>query len=72
MTPTRTKANGIVAKTRVLCFKVTPEQYDLIVGRAEQRGVPISLWMRSILVQATKSPKNGRYIRIHEPDGATI
>lgn len=68
-TPAKTKA--IPAKKRIAAFRVTDEQYAAIEERAEQRGLPAGTWMRLIVLQATKAPRHGRFLRIHEPDGAT-
>lgn len=70
MAKTRVKTKALPVKTKIAGFKLTPEQYALIEARAARRGLPISAWMRAILLQAASAPMNGRYIRIHEPDGA--
>jgi hypothetical protein len=60
--------------TEVATVKMTPEQRRLINQRAKLRGVRVSVWMRSILLQAAQSaarePSDG-YLRIREPDGVT-
>ena len=66
----------ISLKTRQTAIKFSPEQYRLLEQRAEQCGVRVSVWMRSILLQAatqkprTQPPWKG-YLHILEPDGAT-
>jgi hypothetical protein len=59
-------------KTKTASMKLTPEQYKLIDQRAKQRGIRMSTWMRSILLQAatSKYAQEG-YLRIREPDGVT-
>ena len=71
MSKKQAKTKAIASKTRPVAFKVTPEQYALISERAEQRGVKLGYWIRSIVMQAANSPKNGRHIRIYEPNGTT-
>lgn len=60
--------------TEVATIKMTPEQRRIIAQRAKICGVRVSVWMRSVLLQAAKSasrePEDG-YLRIREPDGAT-
>jgi hypothetical protein len=58
-------------KTKQTAIKFAPEQYRDIEQRAKQRGMRVSVWMRSILTQAaTQKPHKG-YLRIRDPDGAT-
>jgi hypothetical protein len=64
------KTKAIPAKTRIAAFKLTPEQYATVEARAEERGMRVGTWMRSIVLQAASAPRNGRYIRLHEPNGA--
>jgi hypothetical protein len=60
-------------KTKAAGLKLTPDQYKSIEQRAARCRVSMSLWMRSILLQAAAShPSKGGYIRVREPDGATI
>jgi hypothetical protein len=70
MAKVQTKKAAPPVKTRMAAFKLTPEQYESIEGRAKARGMYMGTWMRSIVLQAAAAPRNGRYIRIHEPDGA--
>jgi hypothetical protein len=63
-----------VIYTEVATVKMTPEQRRLIHQRAKHCGVRVSVWMRTILLQAAQSaarqPSDG-YLRIREPDGVT-
>ena len=60
--------------TEIATIKLTPEQRRLISQRAKNCNVRVSVWMRSILLQAAQSaarqPSDG-YLRIREPDGVT-
>jgi predicted HicB family RNase H-like nuclease len=58
-------------KTKTVCFKLNPEQYRAIEQRAERCGVSVSVWVRSILTQATKR-SDGAPFRLQEPNGATL
>ena len=55
---------------------ITPyfSQEGIIAQRAKHCGVRVSVWMRSVLLQAAQSaarqPSDG-YLRIREPDGVT-
>jgi hypothetical protein len=61
----------VPTKQKLVAFKVTLEQYRTIELRAERRGVRVSTWMRSILVQAASQVSDDGYIRkLREPDGA--
>jgi uncharacterized protein (DUF1778 family) len=61
----------VPTKQKLVAFKVTLEQYKAIEQRAERRGVRVSTWMRSILVQAASQVSEDGYIRkLREPDGA--
>jgi len=71
MAKTQKKTKSVPAKTHIAAFKVTPEQHAMIVARAEERGLPAGPWMRAIVLQAATAPKNGRFLRINEPSGAT-
>jgi len=64
------KTKALTLKTKALTTKLTPEQYALLEERAALRGLPVSTWTRIILLQAARAPRNGRFLRIHEPDGA--
>lgn len=56
------------AKTTHTGFKVNPEQLQALKQRAAYSKVPLSAWMRSILLQAAnQKPKRG-YLRIREPE----
>jgi len=61
----------IPVKTKIASVKLTPEQYKAIEQRAERCGVRLSVWMRSILLQAASRNSSEGYLRIREPDGAT-
>lgn len=71
MAKSQAKTKAVPAKTRIAAFKVTPDQYTMIAERAEERGLPVGTWMRAIVLQAATAPKNGRFLRINEPSGAT-
>jgi hypothetical protein len=62
----------IQPKTKATSLKFTPEQHRLIEQRARQCGVRMGVWMRSILLQAATKQSSEGYLRIREPDGATI
>lgn len=78
MTNSQRMANGgktmgrAPIKTKIANLKLTPEQHRLIEQRAERCKVSMSVWMRSILIQAANKPASDGYLRIREPDGATI
>jgi hypothetical protein len=57
-------------KNKAVGFKVTPEQYQALGQRAARCGVPLGLWMRSILLQAAAQKPHKGHLRIREPDGA--
>jgi hypothetical protein len=60
--------------TEMATVKMTPEQRRLINQRAKHCGVRVSVWMRSILMQAAQSAarqSSDGYLRIREPDGVT-
>jgi len=59
-------------KSKNASLKLTPDQYRLIEQRAERCKISTSAWMRSILLQAASRPSSDGYLRIREPDGATI
>jgi uncharacterized protein (DUF1778 family) len=59
-------------KSVMASFKLTPEQHRMIDQRARQCGVNVSVWMRSILLQAASKHAQEGYLRIREPDGNTI
>lgn len=61
---------AVQMKTRLVGIKLTPDQYRTIEQRAERRGVRVSVWMRSVLLQAASRPPSDGYLRIREPDGA--
>lgn len=63
----------IPTKKKLVAFKMTHEQYRSIAQRAERRGVRVSTWMRSILLQAAmraQESDDGYIRKLHEPDGA--
>lgn len=60
------------SKTKTATFKVTPEQHRLIEQRAKRCGVRMSTWIRAILLQAATRQATEGYLRIREPDGATL
>lgn len=64
-------AHPVQTKTKVASLKLTPEQHKMIDLRAKQCGVRMSVWMRSILLQAASRHAQEGYLRIREPDGAT-
>ena len=64
-------AHQVPSKTSVVTLKLTPEQHRLIDQRAKQCGVRMSVWMRSILLQAASRQASEGYLRIREPDGVT-
>jgi uncharacterized protein (DUF1778 family) len=60
--------------TEVATVKMTPEQRRLINQRAKHCGVRVSVWMRSVLMQAAQSAArqtSDGYLRIREPNGVT-
>ena len=59
-------------KTKSTTLKLTPDQFKMIDQRAKDCGVRTSVWMRSILLQAAQKHPHEGYLRIREPDGATI
>lgn len=60
---------NVLVKTLFTGCKVDPEQYQVLKQRAAHSKMPLSTWMRSILIQAaTQKPRKG-YLRIREPDG---
>ncbi|KKM80150.1 hypothetical protein LCGC14_1342770 [marine sediment metagenome] len=74
MAKSRAKKKGtrvIPTKTETISFKVTPDQYAMVVKRAEGRGLLLGQWTRGVALRAAEAPINGNYIRIYEPDGAT-
>ena len=67
---------GVPSKTKVATIKLTPDQHKLIDQRAKRCGVRMSVWMRSILLQAasaapTRVGRGEATLHIREPDGAT-
>ena len=67
----RPASKTLPKKTRRAQVMFTSEQYQLIVKRAERRGLPVSVWMRQILLQAVNRPEGQIYLRVQEPNGAT-
>lgn len=65
------RKKAVSVKTKTLAFKVSPEQYAAIEERAASSGLFTGTWIRAIVLQAAMTPKNGRFIKINEPDGAT-
>jgi hypothetical protein len=62
----------IANKTKLVAFKLTPEQYRLIEKRAERAGVRVSAWLRSIVLQAANSrPGEDASLTVREPNGVT-
>jgi hypothetical protein len=62
----------IANKTKLVAFKLTPEQYRLVEQRAEKCGVRVSAWMRSIVLQtAVSRPGKDGNLTVREPNGAT-
>jgi len=64
-------AHSVPSKSKMLTFKLTPEQHKIIDNRAKQCGVRTSVWIRSILLQAASRQASEGYLRIKEPDGVT-
>ena len=64
--------NTTPPKTKNASVKLTPEQHRMIDQRSKQCGVRMSVWMRSILLQAASRQANEGYLRIREPNGDTI
>jgi len=62
---------SVQAKTKNATIKFTPEQHRMIDQRAKRCGVRMSVWMRSILLQAASRQASEGYLRIREPDGVT-
>lgn len=63
----------VQTKSKKAEVKLTPDQYEMIVKRAERCGIRLTTWMRSILMQAAASrAANDGYIRIREPDRTTV
>lgn len=60
------------AKTKQICLKLNPVQCRKLEQRAEQRGVSLSLWMRTILLQVANQPAREGYLRVKEPNGDLI
>lgn len=66
----RTKASAKVSvRTSRITLRFTPDQYQLIAQRAEQRRVRLATWMRYILLQAATRQTDKGFLRIREPDG---
>lgn len=72
MAKSHAKTRAVAAKTQVASCKLAPEQYALIKGRAEEQGIRVGVWMRSILLQAANAPRNGSFIKIREPNGSLL
>lgn len=75
MTKSRAKKKGtrvIPTKSETISFKVTPDQYAMVVKRAEGRGLLLGQWTRGVTLRAAEAQPRGNFIRISEPDGATI
>ena len=62
---------NVSVKTAFTGCKVNPEQYQLLKQRAAHSKLPLSAWMRSILMQAANQKPRKGYLRIREPDGDT-
>ena len=56
-------------KSKIVVFKVTPDQYSMIEQRAQKCGVRLSVWIRSLLLQAVDRPAKKGYLRVREPNG---
>jgi hypothetical protein len=65
-------AHAVQTKTKVASLKLTPDQHKQIDLRAKQCGVRMSVWMRSILLQAANRQASEGYLRIREPNGDTV
>jgi hypothetical protein len=62
-------AHAVHVKSKLASFKLTPEQYKMIDAKAKQCGVRMSVWMRTILLQAASRNSSEGYLRIREPNG---
>jgi uncharacterized protein (DUF1778 family) len=65
-------AHAVQTKTKTTSLKLTPEQHKIIDQRAKECGVRMSVWMRSILLQAASKHAQEGYLRIREPNGDTL
>jgi len=57
-------------KTRIICIKFTPEQYDELEATAARCGLRLSTWIRTIAVHAANEKVRKGYLRIPAPNGA--
>jgi len=64
-------AHSVQTKTMVASLKLTPDQHKMIDQRARKCGVRMSVWMRSVLLQAASKQVKEGYIRIREPNELT-
>ena len=55
-------------KTRTVGLKITPDQHQVLEQRAADSGVMLSVWMRSILLQAANQKPRKGHLRIREPN----
>lgn len=63
----------VQTKSKKAQVKLTPDQHDMIIKRAERCGIRPTTWMRSILMQAASGrADNSGHIRIREPDRTTV
>lgn len=63
----------IQVKSKKLEIKVTPDQYEILVKRAERCGIRLTTWVRTVMMQAaTGRAANDGFIRIREPDRTTV
>lgn len=72
MAAERKTKQHVSVKVKVATVKFTHDQYDAISQRADQCGVRLTVWMRSILLQAASRPANNGHLRIREPDGSMV
>jgi hypothetical protein len=60
-------------KSKKVEVKLTPDQHEMVIRRAEKSGIRLATWMRVVLMQVARSqPANDGYIRIREPDRTTV
>ena len=59
-------------KTDSITIRLTAEQRRAIEQRAEQCGLRVAVWMRTILVQAATRPATDGRIHLKEPDGTLV
>jgi hypothetical protein len=70
-------AHQIPSRIKIATIRLTADQHKLIDQRAKRCGVHMSVWMRSILLQAVSQnaatdERDRGFLRIREPNGAVI